>query len=89
MVAALFTEEVILWQVALAVGAVVLVVVVVLLDLLRRLVTDIDTHVGSLWKVATNLAANTATAHQLDETAVALRELRDEVQQHEPTLREG
>lgn len=85
-VLALAAEHVVLWQVALAVGAVVVAVVIVLLTLLVKLVGDVEEAVAGLWTVAKSLAANTATALQLDRTATALDEVGAELQRHDEVL---
>lgn len=74
------------WIVALVVGVVVLAVVVVLLHWLLRIVERIDRNVRQVWETATRLASNTATTWQLNETAVALDELRTEAMRHDAFL---
>jgi len=73
---ALVIEEITLWQVALAVGAVVIVVVIVLLALLLHLVRSIESGAQLLLGVAGGVAGNTgkikialAVADTLDEVA--------------------
>ena len=79
---ALLSDEVVLWQIALGVGLVVLVVVIACLTLLVLFVRDIDAGVAGTWDSATRLAANTSTTWQIDSAAASLRELRDEVARH-------
>ncbi|MCA1671614.1 MAG: hypothetical protein LC799_05235 [Actinobacteria bacterium] len=75
MVLALATEEITLWQVTLAAGAVVLVVVIALLSLLLSLVRSIETSVRRLGDVAQGVASNTANI----KTALAVADSLDEV----------
>jgi len=59
MVLALAVGEITLWQVALAVGAVVIVVVIALLGLLLSLVRNIERGAHALVNVAGGVAGNT------------------------------
>lgn len=81
-VLALASEQIVLWQVVLAVAAVVVVVVIALLTLLVKLVADVHDGVEGLWTVAKNLAANTATILQVERAAQALDEVGAELQRH-------
>lgn len=67
-----------LWWLTLAAGLVVTVVAVVLLHLLLRAVTRIQTELEELWAAAGRAAANTSTTWLLEDTHAAVRELEDE-----------
>lgn len=81
------TQEIVLWQISLGIGAVVLVVVIALLSLLLRFVNQIDRGVEELWDTATRFAANTATLWQIDALASTLEEIREEALLHDQLLR--
>lgn len=74
------------WWAALAVGLVVAVVVVVLLQRLLNRVREIEDGARLVWTTGKGVARNTATTWMLDETAVALEELRDEAARHRRLL---
>lgn len=74
------------WYVALGLGFVVILVVIALLWLLSRLVSDIDGSVDYLWTVTKRLAQNTTGLYQLAGTGSVLRSLRDEVIRHDKML---
>lgn len=76
-------QEVAMWSVALGIGAVVIAVVIALLTLLLRFVQDIDRGVADVWQMATKVAANTATAWQLQGTANTVDKLKAEVRRHD------
>ena len=80
------SDEKVLWQVALGMGLVVILVVIALLTLLHRLVRDIDDSVDSLWTVTKRLAQNTTGLYQLAGTASVLRALREEMIRHDKLL---
>ncbi|HVM13975.1 MAG TPA: hypothetical protein VM287_06570 [Egibacteraceae bacterium] len=75
--------EIAMWSIALGIGAVVIAVVIALLTLLLRFVEDIDTGVAQVWQMATKLAANTATAWQLQGTANTVGKLKEEIRRHD------
>lgn len=81
-------DEKVLWQIALGMGLVVILVVIALLTLLTRLVRDIDIGVESLWTVTKRLAQNTTGLYQLAGTASILRALREEMIRHDKLLAE-
>ncbi|MGH3902921.1 MAG: hypothetical protein ACRDTE_01785 [Pseudonocardiaceae bacterium] len=89
MVLALATEEIMLWQVTLAVGAVVIVVVIALLGLLLYLVGSIETGVLRLWDVAQGVAGNTANIKIALAVADSLDEVVDEAGRHARLLGVG
>jgi len=80
------SDEKVLWQVALGMGLVVILVVIAMLTLLHRLVRDIDDSVDSLWTVTKRLAQNTTGLYQLAGTASVLRALREELIGHDRLL---
>lgn len=75
VVLALAVEEITLWEVALAVGAVVIIVVIALLGLLLQLVRSIETGAGALLDVAVGVAGNTGNI----KTALTVAETLDKV----------
>ena len=56
------------WRATLVGGVVVIVAVAGLLEALRRSVSAVDARVSDLWQAGQLLAANTQTAHLLDQT---------------------
>lgn len=76
-------QEIAMWTIALGIGAVVIAVVIALLTLLLRFVQDIDRGVADVWQMATKLAANTATAWQLQGTANTVDKLKEEIRRHD------
>lgn len=88
MMLALSDTERLMWYVALGVGAVVVIVVIGLLSLLLSIVGEIDEGVEGVWRAAKQLAANTATSWQLQETASTLEEIAREAGKHDSMLRE-
>jgi len=75
-----------LWVIALAAGAVVLLVVALLLFALYRYVRDIDTAVSSLDEIGDGVAANTVKIRDLLTTASVLKQIRAEVRIHDDYL---
>lgn len=71
-----------LWWITLGIGLVVAVVVLVLLEMLRRAVVDIDRAVSELWTMGKRLAQNTQTTHLLQTTKARGGELLEELEQH-------
>ncbi|MQA13020.1 MAG: hypothetical protein GEV09_02315 [Pseudonocardiaceae bacterium] len=82
MVLALAAEEITLWQVTLAVGAVVIVAVAALLGLLLYFVRSIETGVERLRDVAQGVRGNTANIKTALAVADTLDEVADEVRHH-------
>lgn len=80
------SDERVLWEIALGMGLVVIIVVIALLTLLIRLVKEIDVGVHSLWTVTKRLAQNTTGLYQLAGTASVLRALREELIRHDKLL---
>ena len=83
---ALAAQEITMWQVALGLGVVVLLVVVALLSALMKIIRNIDQGVKGVWETATRVAANTATTWQLKETASTLEEIKREALRHDELL---
>jgi hypothetical protein len=89
MVLALATEEITFWQVMLAIGAVVIVVVIALLSLLLYLVGSIEAGVQRLWDVAQGVRGNTANIKIALAVADTLDEIADEARRHAQLLGVG
>lgn len=71
-----------LWWITLAVGLVVAVVVWVLLERLRRAVTEVDRGVSDVWTMGKRVAQNTSTTYLLQTTKARGVELAEELEQH-------
>lgn len=82
MILALSNGVVLAWWIALAVGLVVALVVVVLLETLRRTVGEIDTGVAGVWTSGKLVAQNTWTAHLFATTKARGIDLLSEVRHH-------
>lgn len=74
-----------LWWIALAIGAVVVAVVIVLFLFLSRLLHDIGSGMAAIDEMANRLERSTVT-DDLRATALTLRELRDEIRVHDDLL---
>lgn len=74
-----------LWWIALAVGAVVIGVVIVLFALLSRLLSDISSGVATLDTMAERVEGGSASG-DLRATASVLRDIRDEIRVHDDLL---
>jgi hypothetical protein len=70
------------WWISLAIGLVVALVVLLLLEWLRRTVKDVDAAVDRVWTMGKRVAQNTATSHMLVSTKELGGELADEVERH-------
>ncbi len=79
------TGQYTLWWIALAIGAVVVAVVVVLFTFLSRLLHDIRVGVEALDDAAERMESGTATG-DLRATASVLRDIRDELRVHDDLL---
>ncbi len=66
------------WTLALIIGLVAALIVAGLLFLLIKAVRNIESSVGSLLTVATDVAGNTANIPQLQATAPVLAQIVDE-----------
>ncbi len=84
--AALRAQDTALWEVALGLGLVVILVVIALLTLLSRLVHDIDFAVVDLWQMTKRVAQNTTGLYQLAGTGSIVRALREELLRHDNLL---
>ena len=74
-----------LWWIALAIGAVVIGVVIVLFALLSRLLSDISLGVSALDTMAERIELSSG-AGDLRATASVLRDIRDELRVHDDLL---
>ncbi len=82
---ALNPEQAVLWWVALAIGAVVVAVVIVLFLFLSRLLRDIHFGVAAMGEMAERVERGSATG-DLRATAMTLREIREEIRIHDDLL---
>jgi type II secretory pathway component PulC len=89
MILALAAEEIMFWEVALAVGAVVIVTVIMLLSALLSFVRSIETNVQRLGDVAQGVAGNTANIKIALAVADSLDEVVDEAGRHARLLGVG
>ncbi len=89
MVLALEIGEVTFWQVALAVGVVVIIVVIALLGLLLHLVRSIEGGSKQLLNVAVGVAGNTANIKLALAVADTLDEVTTEAGRHARLLGVG
>ena len=89
MTVALSAEEVMFWQVALAIGAAVIVTVILLLSTLLSFVRSIAANVQRLGTVAHGVAANTAHIKTALAVADSLDEVVDEAGRHARLLGVG
>ncbi len=80
------TGQYTLWWIALAIGAVVVAVVVVLFTFLSRLLHDIRVGVEALDDVAERMESGTSATGDLRATASVLRDIRDELRVHDDLL---
>jgi hypothetical protein len=78
-----------LWWIALALGLVVAVVAIVLLQVFLSEVRRIERGAEAIWEAGKQLAANTATTWQLGVTVERLEALTEEAGRHERLLRTG
>ncbi len=70
------------WWIALALGLVVAVVAVVLLEIFLRQVHRVEHGAGLVWTAGKQVARNTATTWLLPETSGRLDLLTDEAMRH-------
>jgi hypothetical protein len=78
-----------LWWIALGIGAVVLVVALLLLQVFYGKVRQIEEGAQAIWHAGKQVAGNTANTWQLDVTAQRLDALADEAGRHDALLRGG
>jgi len=81
MVAAL-SENQDAWVYTLVVGFIVLLVVIALLELLRRTVLKLEADLWSTWVSGKKVVKNTATTYQLKNVRQAGGELVEELNHH-------
>ena len=89
MIIALTAEEIMFWEVALGIGAVVIVTVILLLSTLLSFVRSIKTNVQRLGDVAQGIAGNTANIKIALAVADSLDEVVDEAGRHARLLGVG
>lgn len=82
-------SDVTLWWIALAVGAVVLVIAIALLQTFLTQLHKIEHGAQAIWKAGKEVAGNTATTWQLDATSKGLDALSEEALRHDAFLRTG
>ncbi len=70
------------WQYTLIAGVVVLLVVILLLEMLRRTVRALERDLWQTWVNGKAVVKNTATTFQLKNTRVSGDELVEELQNH-------
>jgi hypothetical protein len=75
-------QELTMWRITLAIGAVVIAVVIVLLTFLVRIVKDIDTGVADVLDAAVAVAGNTSHLNGLLTTNNAVVEIKKEALRH-------
>jgi hypothetical protein len=76
-----------LWWMALALGLVVSVVAVVLLETFLRQVQRIERGAKAIWEAGKQVAGNTATTFQLGQASTRLDLLTEEALRHDALLR--
>lgn len=84
--AALPDDTVALWWITLAIGLVLAVVVVLLLQSLLKEVDALTESVDTLWHTAGTVARNTGQSWMIGATAEAVEDLRDEALRHDALL---
>ena len=80
-------SDVTLWWIALALGLVVCVVAVVLLETFLRQVHRIERGSKAIWEAGKQVAGNTATTFQLGQASTRLDLLTEEALRHDALLR--
>ncbi len=78
-----------LWWIALALGLVVSLVAVALLETFLRQVHRIERGSKLIWQAGKQVAANTATTFQLEQVSGRLDVLAEEALRHDALLRGG
>ena len=82
-------DEIVFWEVMLALGAVVIIVVIALLSLLLSFVRSIEASVVRVGSVAQGVAGNTANIKIALAVADSLDEIADEAGRHARLLGVG
>ena len=70
------------WVTTLVVGVVILLVVIALLEMLRRTVVKLNNDLWATWVSGKAVVKNTATSYQLKNTRQAGDELVEELRHH-------
>ncbi len=70
------------WSATLVAGLVVLLVVLALLELLRRAVVSLDGHIWTTWVSGKEVVRHSATTYLLTNTRTSGEELVDELGHH-------
>jgi len=70
------------WVITLVVGVVILLVVIALLELLRRTVVKLNDDLWGTWVSGKAVVKNTATSYQLKNVRQAGEELVEELRNH-------
>jgi hypothetical protein len=70
------------WFITLVVGVVILLVVIALLEVLRRTVSQLNDDLWGTWVSGKKVVKNTATGYQLKNTRQAGEELVEELRNH-------
>ena len=70
------------WVTTLVVGVVILLVVIALLEMLRRTVVKLNDDLWTTWVSGKAVVKNTATSYQLKNTRQAGDELVEELRNH-------
>lgn len=70
------------WVTTLIVGVVILLVVIALLEMLRRTVVQLNDDLWATWVSGKAVVKNTATSYQLKNTRQAGDELVEELRNH-------
>ena len=70
------------WTITLVVGVVVLLVVIALLEILRRTVVKLNDNLWRTWVSGKAVVKNTATSYQLKNTRQAGAALVEELRNH-------
>lgn len=70
------------WSITLVAGVVILLVVIVLLEVLRRSVRKLEMGLWRTWVSGKSVVQNTATTYHLKNTRDSSNELVDELSHH-------
>lgn len=86
MVLALAPQDITFWEITLAIGAVVIVAVIALLNLLLSVVRSIETNVQRLRDVAQGVRSDTANIKVALAVVDSLDEVTEEARRHAELL---
>jgi hypothetical protein len=70
------------WAITLGVGVVILLVVIVLLEMLRRTVVNLEADLWTTWVTGKAVVKNTATTYNLKNVRQSGDELVEELRHH-------